>query len=414
MALIQLVAKGVQDADLISAEAPSFWRSVTKKHTNFAIEPIRCTKMGTVKAGSRVTFGIPRSGDLVYHMVLEITAKQTGATWYPAEALIKEIELEIGSTVVDKHYGDWFRVYDELFRSSDAKEVYKRMTNFSWLSEQFDGGNVRRKLYLPLLFSFCRDEPGMALPLVALQYHDVRIHVTLADSVPGIDTSTLDMDLYADFVFVDVEERKALASKSHMYLYEQLQYNGPFEAKNGQYHLTFNHPVKYITWVTGSQGNHGVYNTYSSMPTTFYGSEVAETIRDNLHNDAFALVKSATLNLNGKERFQSRSGSYFNKVVPFQRCKTNPASGIYLWSFATQPDSHDPSGACNFSRIDNASLTLQLKTLVPGTSAADAATDDVCVQIAEGGATLNEVRIYGMNWNILRIQSGMAGLAWSN
>lgn len=413
MALIQLIATGVQDEYLLNESAPSFWRAEHRKHTNFAIEPIRCTKLGTAKAGSRLTFDIPRNGDLVYHTVLEITVQQTGPTWYPAEALIKDIELEIGSSVVDRHYGDWFRIYDELFREADEKEVYRRMTNFSWISEQFDGGNVQRKLYLPLLFSFCRDDPSLALPLIALQHHEVRIHVNIANNVDGLDMNSLNMELFADFVFVDVEERKMFASRPHMYLYEQLQYNGPYDARNGQHFLTFNHPVKYVAWVVGSKGNHGIYNTYSIKPTSIYGSEVAQTIYDNLHNDAFAIVKTATIQLNGSERLPSRSGSYFNTVVPYQKCRTNPVAGVYLWSFALDPKSQIPTGSCNFSRVDNASLSMQLKTLVSGTSAADATTDGECVQIT-GGATLNELRIYAMNWNVFRIQSGMGGMAWSN
>ena len=96
-------------------------------------------------------------------MILEVTLKKNGATFYPAEALIQDIELEIGGQRIDKHYADWFRIYDSLFRKNDEQDQYRRMTDF--VDGEADG--AVKRFYLPLIFFFNRS-PGMALPLIAL------------------------------------------------------------------------------------------------------------------------------------------------------------------------------------------------------------------------------------------------------
>jgi hypothetical protein len=164
---MQLVAYGAQDIYLTGSPQITFFKTIYRRHTNFAIESIEQTFNGTVGWGKKVSATISRNGDLITDVILEITLKKNtsngAATFYPAEALISEIELEIGGQRIDKHYADWFRVYDSLFRSNDEQTQYRRMTDF------VDGEATAtvKRFYLPLIFFFNR-APGMALPLIAL------------------------------------------------------------------------------------------------------------------------------------------------------------------------------------------------------------------------------------------------------
>jgi hypothetical protein len=96
--------------------------------------------------------------------------------------------------------------------------------------------------------------------------------------------------------------------------------------------------------------------------------------------------------LNGQDRFKEQNGKYFNQVQPFYHHTGTPYPGVYVYSFALQPEEHQPTGTCNFSRIDNASLNVQLKSSVATTSQ----------------------KMFAVNYNVLRIASGMGGLAFSN
>lgn len=356
-------------------------------------------------------------------MVMEITCTQAGHAWFPAEAIVKEIELEIGGQKIDRHMADYFRVYDELFRSGEQKEAYKRMTNFDWASETAATGGVKRKLYLPLIFFFNK-EPGQALPLIQLQFHECKLHLTVADWSAHLglnQTEGVEIKLYANYTFLDVEERKRFASSSTESLIEQVQYNGE-ETKTNNIRLTFNHPVKYLAWVMTSSSvpKHGLYNM--AAPTEYFGDAAAiagASVESDQYNDAFAPIKTVKLQLNGHDRFSERPGKWFNQVVPFQACGTMPRAGVYMYSFALQPGKHQPSGTANFSRIDNATLNLTYKTVDLDAGNAAVVLDDskYGVQWADVNATtdaFDTVRIWAVNYNVLRIVSGMGGLAFSN
>jgi hypothetical protein len=414
---MQLVAYGAQDLYLTGTPEITYWRAITKRHTNFSVESIEQVWNGAVAMGKRVSCTVSRNGDLVNGMFLEISMKQTGPTWYPAEAVVKELEFELGGQKIDRHYSDWFRIYDELFRTGEQKAAYKNLTNFDWTSEQSTTESVTRKLYLPLIFFFNK-EPAQALSLVSLQFHEAKLHLTTASSVEGIDSSSLDIKLFADFVFLDVAERKKFASTSTEALIEQLQYNGAESkgATSNNIRLTFNHPVKYLVWNL-TAGKHGLYNL--SAPNGVFGTkdDTLPTGESDIYNDAFAPVKTAKLQLNGHDRFSERAGTWFSKVVPYQCCGSRPQAGLYMYSFALHPGRQQPSGTCNFSRIDNATLNLTYKTKVSG--AQDAANvadgDSYGVQWSNPSTTnFESVHTWAVNYNVLRIVSGMGGLAFSN
>ena len=225
-----------------------------------------------------------------------------------------------------------------------------------------------RDRYVPLQFWFNRN-PGLALPLISLQYHEVKFNIefaALADCATDITGASLgDTSLFIDYVYLDTDERRRFAQTSHEYLIEQLQFTGDesITGTNNKVKLNFNHPVKCLVWAV---------------------KEAASA------NFAYTDITAAKLQLNGHDRFAERAGSYFNWVQPYQCFGSSPAAGINVYSFALKPAEHQPSGTANMSRIDNATLN------VPVT-----ATDAV-------------VKVFAVNYNVLRIMSGMGGLAYSN
>ena len=333
---------------------------------------------------------------------------------------INSVEVEIGGQCIDKHYGDWMDIWVGLSGNQQQWEKHNRLVNAT-LNSNTAG---RRKIYVPLQFWFCRN-PGLALPLIALQYHEVKINVQFNNSVsytheqsadtddaaPGVDlklaaattivnpaggnhtdagtmtvvrtvTDTLAIDtccVFCDYIFLDTDERRRFAQVSHEYLIEQLQYSNALNLDQGsnQVELRFNHPVKEILWSAQIAANNG--NNFNYFQAN--GNE---------------MISKALLQLNGHDRFRERDGSYFRCVQPYQhhdgadgQSDANEWGGYYMYSFALKPDEHQPSGTCNFSRIDNAVLNLTANA---------------------GGV----VKVYARNYNVLRIMSGMGGLAYSN
>ncbi len=409
---MQLVAYGTQDIVLSTNPEITFFKVIYRRHTNFAIESVSQTFNGTVGFGKKVSAEISRNGDLISDCWLEIVLKKNAGpntTFYPAEALIREIKLEIGGQQIDKHYADSLRLHDSLFRMDDEKRAYRRLTDFV---DNEPTGAIKR-FYLPLVFFF-NTQPGLSLPLIALQYHVVKIEIDFSAAPDGIDaTVEPQVTLWVDYVFLDVEERRRFAQSAHEYLIEQTQFTGSESVTVSESNTTsirtrlnFNHPCKYLAWVfKGSK--HG---QYTAFPTNDVG---------NLGTFAEALgpLHDAKLTLNGHDRFDTRRGSYFNMVQPMQTMKARIPAGIYLYSFALKPHEHQPSGTCNFSRIDNATLQMTLKRASVSNSTVTAAlpvpaiTDETTT--VSNAKDLTSLNIYAKNYNILRIMSGMGGLAYA-
>ena len=353
--LLQLVAYGAQDVYLTGNPQITFFKVVYRRHTNFSIESIVQSFNGQVGKDKRVTCQISRNGDLVHKLYLELDgsssfSKEDGAG-KPGigHAAIDKVELEIGGQLIDRQYGDWMHIWNELTLPEGKKVGFQEMTN-----------KTGSKLYVPLEFWFCRNV-GLALPLIALQYHEVKVNIEFS-SGSGLTGATL----YADYIFLDTDERRRFAQLSHEYLIEQVQFTGQEQVGKGKaVKMSFNHPVKELIWrVNSSNGN-----TYRT-------------------------VDSAKLMLNGNDRFSQRDGEYFTLVQPYQHHTNIPLTGegVHVYSFALKPEEHQPSGTLNMSRIDTASL------LIDNTSGDDG---DV-------------MRLYAVNYNVLRILSGMGGLAYSN
>jgi hypothetical protein len=479
---MQLVAYGAQDVYLTGTPKVTFFQAVYKRHTNFAMELIQQTTSGTVGNASRVSVTIARNGDLVGNMhvalqplapngtTLALTSNNSAfdMNWV-AERAISAVELTIGGQRIDKHYQTWWRLYAELFLNESDKIAWGKMTS---MSNPNTTQTSVPKVYLPLLFFFNRN-PGLYLPLIALQYHEVRLDFDLTQYYASYFGTTNAFEVWANYIYLDTEERRRFAQKGHEYLIEQLQHTGGDALVSGStqegavqtVRLTFNHPVKELIWcyqnptATAQQSTqlNGMWNFCSSTSnvnvtcdpskialagtvhphvvgapqlfapmggSTFYLTSNVVVPTANLVPGNYSLqsnvltgnvfwVEEGTQSagtsntaygyevgplhlfkvvLNGQDRFKEQSGKYFNQVQPFYHHTGTPYPGIYTYSFALQPEEHQPTGTCNFSRIDNASLSVQLKSSVATTTQ----------------------KMFAVNYNVLRIASGMGGLAFSN
>ncbi len=350
--LMQLVAYGSQDVYLTGNPQITFWKVVYRRYTNFAIESVAQTFNGNTNVGGSCVATISRNGDLIHKCYLQVEVSGDSPVNFGHD-LIKDVELEIGGQTIDKLSGDWQRIWNELSLSDDKQEGYESMVSNSGTNKTY---------YIPLEFFFCQN-PGLALPLIALQYHEVRIKFTLG-SPTGVTSTAITPKLYVDYIYLDTDERRKMAQSSHEFLITQLQTDQTTISNSGSvfsHRLNFNHPVKELIWELNS-GNSDFYKT------------------NKVH-----------LVLNGHDRFEARDSEYFTHVQPYQHHTRIPSDkNIHVYSFSMKPeDPVQPSGSCNFSRIDNAQL--KLTPAHPG-----------------------NLNIYATNWNVLRIMSGMGGLAYSN
>jgi hypothetical protein len=442
--LLQLVAYGAQDVYLTGNPQITFFKVVYRRHTNFSMEAIEQSFNGNNNLGSSVSVLITRNGDLIHKVYFNaklFNSDSNSTAWdksnalalvpYFGHRLLKTIELEIGGQKIDKHYSDWLYVWNELTMPPGKKDGYQIMV----------GGDPKNRtvllkpqqsyeVYVPLEFWFCRNV-GLALPLIALQYHEVKINITYAtaselvdkranvcnlldegsidyDRVPPPNTSNIaigtynnssifstssysklkltNVALFVDYIFLDTDERRRFAQQTHEYLIEQLQFTGndtitksttPEAMKNIR--MTFNHPCKELIWTVNPNGDVVNWNNYSDNTSNLYEFSENPVLR-------------AKVQLNGNDRFTDREGTYFSVVQPYQHHEVTPSiyqNGINVYSFALKPEEHQPSGSLNMSRIDTA--VLSMSSSVDGT-----------------------ISIYAVNYNVLRILSGMGGLAYSN
>ena len=560
--LLQIVAYGAQDIYITGNPQITFFKVVYRRHTNFAVESIQQTFNQQANFGRNVSATISRNGDLIHRMLLEVVLPKVdldnvwkndsmggseSGNWtrwvnYLGHAMIKSAEIEIGGQKIDKHYGEWLHIWNQLTMEAGHEAAYHRMIgNLPELiiprvaakavaggvgNDESASGNLpattpatypglpERVLQIPLQFWFCRN-PGLALPLIALQYHEVKLHVQFRDlkecllqynctatgsgcckyadnilctsTCPSVNLS--DVSLYVDYIFLDTDERRRFAQLSHEYLIEQVQRTtehiaiGSCSAKIS---LPFNHPVKELIWVAQKNEvaelrQHFNYTTGVSPffyggnndANRFIGEAVAERLlvgidsyskvnrgwdgtsfgtpptttswetnfnyptdpesNDAAWNDPFVismdhsyipqnLIKQAHIKFNGQNRFSNRRGDYFNYTQPYYHHTRTPAAGINVYSFALRPEEHQPSGSCNFSRMDNSHIHLRIE---------EGAHDNKTFQIVNGAfidktctpstTTTNttkqspvKVTVYAVNYNVLRIMSGLGGLAYSN
>lgn len=499
--LLQLVAYGSQDVYLTGNPQITFFKVVYRRHTNFSMESVEQVFQGNADWGRRVTCLVSRNGDLIYRTYLRVVLPSVTVTpgtsfrWLDSigHILIKSVEIEIGGQRIDKHYSEWLHIWNELTQTAGHQLGYQNMigntpdlTTPYFVKSGSPAVTVPSKiLWIPFQFWF-NTNPGLALPLIALQYHEVKYYIDIApvtdcywsgvvatsytntagsniSVASGIITRTdlsavtvpplVSASLFIDYIYLDTEERRRMAQLAHEYLITQLQFTGAESTsnQNNKIKLAFNHPTKELVWVVQPDDNVATdvpfgkqwFNFSDSTNKNFLGTykyvgytEDTTDIASNEWGSAFtSLLKpgapvgakgfksgvmsgvaaggtsgvylpvtfdagdnpcaSVRLQLNGHDRQSERDGRYHNLVQPFQHHENVPSVGINVYSFALKPEEHQPSGTCNMSRIDNATLNLTL-------------TQDT---VKKGNATRTaQVKIFGVNYNVLRLLSGMGGL----
>ena len=473
-ALMQLVAYGAQDVYLTGEPKVTFFQTAYKRHTNFAMETVQQTVAGALTSGGLTSVTLSRSGDLVGDMfvVLQPTPTSTsnlttnnslGDMAWVAERAFSSVEVFIGGQSIDKHYQMWFRLYAEVFLNDTKKQNYGKLSscpNVNIVAGQTISS--QSYVYLPLIFWFNRN-PGLFLPLVALQYHEVRIDFTISPQYASYFGNN-PFAVWANYVYLDTTERDSFAKKPAEYLIEQVQHVNadPVGSTNENtpsvIRMQYNHPVKELIWcyqvpsfssnpnsmwnfssnvsnvnvtvdpskLAGSQapfspahvGAPALYvpasfltplyvnaasnvttgNTISVQSNVISGnvfwveSGIPVTSSNTVYGQEVGPMHQAKIILNGTDRFVPQYGKYFNQYQPYQYHSGVPYPGIYVYSFALKPEDLQPSGTCNFSRIDMAQIAVNLKTGIP---------------------TVNQ-QMFAVNYNILRIQSGLGGVAFAN
>ena len=536
---MQLVAYGAQDIYLTGNPQITFFKVVYRRHTNFSMEEIAQSPNGSVGFDQTASFTISRNGDLIHKMYFEFSPNKMfepvqisnssdhriGIASYIGNTILKEVEIEIGGQLIDRHYSHWLSTWADLTEYNPTGEISQISTkkttstpllnepggittglthdhfnhngtipaptdpqensqdhpidsnesgmstlggkptlfqkmSFNHLGVYKDQGNdistgsttpalfgsqtigannrLPMKAYVPLRFWFNRN-PGLSLPLIALQYHEVKVNISFCSSSDIIYENTsgavtnppvLDGKLWTQYIYLDTDERRRFAQVSHEYLIEQLQFQS--EGNSGNYTLNFNHPVKEIIWggkptspfrsgtdntSKGCLLGNGFLSPFRLANTStlsrnengnldaISGREI-HTVFLNTNNCGGAISRTDTattvdspswiLKLNGHDRFEERHTTYFSRK---QICDYHTGYGgvanrdcILVYSFALKPEEHQPSGTCNFSRIDTAQLN----------------SSNFPKDNNDG------VNIYAVNYNVLRIMSGMGGLAYSN
>ena len=399
--LIQLVAVGVQDIYLIGNPQITFFKTVYKKYTNFSMESIQQPIAGRLDFGQQIEITIQRKGDLVKDIIFEILLPilPTGYYWANSigNVLIKQVDLEIGGQLIDRHFSEWLDIWHQLTTNEGLIGAYHTMVgNYNANSSLEANATKPLRLYIPLCFWFNRDY-SLALPLIALQYHDIVLKVQLRDfnSCYRNNTNTTLLSGYqlslfnawVDYIHLDMEERRKYANNNHEIVIEQLQDSGDeFISKDStsvSKKLTFNHPVKELYW----------FNTINDNLQT--NINTGNQLLDYSLPSSIETFSSGVLQLNGVDRFNSRSSDYFRLVQNFQYHTRYSSNMIYTYSFSLNPDKIQPSGSCNMSKFTNVNLYLNY-------SGINNSNKDMVL------------KVYAINYNVLRIMSGMGGLVFSN
>lgn len=420
--LLQLVAYGAQDAYLTGNPQITFWRGLYKRHTNFAMEPFRVNLTGQPTWGVKHSAILPRHADLISHAYIELELPNAGTLVYPTVSdvkglfnLIEYVELDIGGQVIDRLYGEFMYLWATLAYPIDQRvklqNLYAGEANDSACgltgrpTRGYTGDALTRQAAngvsaIPLSFWFARN-PGAALPLIALQYHEVKINIMwnkskliFSDTGTGSSPDSAgpkQANLLIDYIYLDVEERRRMAQESHEYLIEQTQYNEDkgITSGNVRLDLTFNHPVKELIWVT--------QNT-ARKDCRINNSVISPLTYDNI-------IYDCAIQINGQDRVPSLPRSYYQGIQPYQHHSGTTLQGVHCYSFAIRPEEHQPSGTCNFSRIDTAHIVFSVDGSIV------ISNDEVPTTDNQGNY---DVRVYAINYNVLRVMSGMAGLAYSN
>ncbi|QIG59938.1 hypothetical protein [Dishui Lake phycodnavirus 4] len=367
-ALIDLVSKGVQDVYITGQPEVSFFRQNYKRHTNFALKPERLDYIGTFGSNNEVSIPIPNKGDLLGYVWIEapgIARNGTNTTGFFSEdvASLTEFSLWIGGQQVVTLDGLFIQgVHNLLYNADSSRAACAPLTNYFPAQAQGVASGSADHYVIPFFFS---EDLTKVLPLIGIKFHEVEIRVKCrAGFVPANSPK-----VFATYFYVDTDERSYFMERDHELLIQQVQYQMAAPGET-EFDLTyFNHPCKAVHLVSSSANG-------------------------SAWNDEYTFDRSS-LYINGTTLFENMSNVFHHTVVPQMHTTVLPLGlqyqPTYTWPFCLSLNKQQPTGSLNFSRIDNAKLV---------------------VSSPNGGG--NIVRVYAVNYNVLRIKRGMAGIAYSN
>ncbi len=369
-ALVDLVAKGVQDVYLTGSPEVSFFRQQYKRHTNFTSKPVKLNPMGTVGPNQEISLKIPNKGDLLDYIWLDLKGTTIGGDGFNADTSKPAIfELWIGGQMVDRQDATFACLHwNKFLVDSGAKTM--AIQNGSTTNDNDPMSCILGSTFLPLHFSFCDGQP---LPLLTLQYHEVEIKIKFSSGT----LSSNNVDFYANYIMLDTIERDYFVSKDHEILIEQVQ-RIPVTTRNGSNYMfdlsLLNHPVKSLHWSNVSNVS------YTSSDTMLYlnGTQLFDSPMPDKY---FTSVQGYYHSEHASELLKDSSRAF---------AAEKGGKRLKMYSFAQKANKHVPTGSCNFSRLDNAEMKFV------------------------GSSTSDDTYLYAVNWNVLRIKNGMAGVAFSN
>lgn len=409
--LQHIASKGVQDGHLSIAPETSFFKRTYKRVSNYAIEAID-QSISNLNWGKNPVVQVSRNGDLMSELYLVMNINRlaldapNGDTVHWTNSLghacLKSVSMEIGNNEIDKLTGEYLEMkhefesdinvnVDELvLRSESQAQLIDWANNGNTVDES---GDAITQLWIKLTFWFARAR-SQSLPVIALQYHDIRVKAELRrkdelmifsnannTGITTLDGEISDGSLVAHFVFLDSMERRLFAANAHEYLIRNMQVSDFHTKVSGatkvNARVVFNHPVSCMYWMVQKKTHQTNLDYFNYERTDGFGDDT---------------VTTATIKFNGSEREKPRGPLFFRVIHPELYFNRTPRKNIYCYSFAQHPSAWFPSGSVNLSRIDTTALEFTFS-----------AVDQLAAAFGE-----SDVTVYAENFNVLRIQGGMA------
>lgn len=404
--IMQLSSTGISDKYLTGNPQITFFKTIYRRHTNFAVENIKQDFMSTPSFGQTITCKIPSNGDLITKLYLEINlpelkqiqSNSTYVGWINAlgHHIIDYYNIKIGGQTIDTHYSQWLDIWSEIYLNNSKQKTYNNMILKSTTNLYHKiNGTKQQTIFLPLNFWF--SNIGLALPLLCLKYHEVTIDVKFKNLlnliksdkilVNPVDINNNPIDILSsyiniDYIYLDSDERKKYIHNKHEYLIEQIQFTGTRTIEPNSYN-----------YQTKLDHRHNVKEIYFSLQP--HNNIILHTQNGNKHNiynnNGNEIISEVELLLNSLSVFGKKNSLWLYSVNPFNSHSNSPNDFLYSYSFGLEPEEQQPSGTCNFTNINDIKLNFKLKNQI---------NDYI------------DLYIYSKNYNILRITNGTGGVAF--
>jgi hypothetical protein len=411
--LLELAAYGEQNEILNGNPQITFFKTGYKRYTNFALEMIEQDFEGDVNFGKKVYCVFDRKADLIHRIYLYInlpalmTEQEIALnppiyySWVNSigNAIIHNVEIQIGDQIIDKLYGVWLEIWNELTLEDTKIPTYNSLVGkHDYFNATTQPGSLQ--LNIPLPFWFCKNI-GCALPLIAIQHNNIRLNLSLRKfeelvvstngTLPVVIPRITECYLWVEYIYLETEERRIFAQSNHQYLIDQLQVN-TFDVNPSlnevNMKLDFNNPVKCFYWYIQNQNVltmvPGGGNEWFNFSTV--GSTSGIYPEDPLNEAKFYIE--------GNEVTKFLRYEFFRQIFPYQFHTRPPRNYIYMYSFSLEPEKYQPTGALNVSRIDNLNLLMHLKS--PWRNGT------------------RSITMFANNYNVLDIQNGFVGVSYAN